>query len=656
MRAIWKRTTALTLSASLAGGCATSPDKIQSAYVSPLQYQNYSCKDIREELGRVTTRAQALQTSLQEKSDNDTGKMVIGMVFFWPILFALDGDDPSSQEYARLKGERDALEQLATQKKCGNLMIVDVKPEETGKQVAMQPAASTPMQPAQQASSQQVAAPAAPSTEERLSELKALKDKGLIADEVYREEQHRILAEATPAAQPAPTAVAMAAPAAPAAPARVSEGPSGLRAGDHWDYTVVDSRKGVPAQRSFEIEQASASGIVERIRFEDGKTLTAEHGKGPYLSMQGGMQFAPYYVALQPVVVEGPVGELKVLGGSACESVTAGYRRSIECHASGRIEGAEQITVPAGTFDTVRVRVDVQLDVVGGSDHTSPVAGTLAVGQYWISPQAGRIVKASVEYRTEQPWSETMELAAMQVARAQPPRSASTSVAAAAPAAAHASVAATPPSSPATPAPAAEPTAESGPGGLRQGNRWDYVVVDSRKGLRAERSFEIEQANQASIVERIKLEDGKTVSAEHGKGPYLSMLGGMQFAPYYLALQPVVVEGPVGAVSVKGGDACATREELGGDYASAHECQIDAKIAGSDRITVPAGTFDAVRVHVTIHSQQVMGLHARQHIGDGDFWISPQAGRLVKATMNYDASRPWTESMELVSTNVAFGR
>jgi hypothetical protein len=443
MRAIWKRTTALTLSASLAGGCATSPDKIQSAYVSPLQYQNYSCKDIREELGRVTTRAQALQTSLQEKSDNDTGKMVIGMVFFWPILFALDGDDPSSQEYARLKGERDALEQLATQKKCGNLMIVDVKPEETGKQVAMQPAASTPMQPAQQATSQQVAAPAAPSKEERLSELKALKDKGLIADEVYREEQHRILAEATPAARPAPTAAAMA----------------------------------------------------------------------------------------------------------------------------------------------------------------------------------------------------------------------STSVAAAAPAPAP-SAAPMPATAPATASAAATASApeNQGPGGLRQGNRWDYVIVDSRKGFPAQRSFEIEQASASGIVERIRFEDGKTLTAEHGKGPYLSMKGGMQFAPYYLALQPVVIEGSVGAVSVKGGDACATREERAGDYATSFECEIKAQIAGQDRVTVPAGTYEAVRVHVTIHSQQVMGLHVRQHIGDGDFWISPRAGRLVKATVNYDASGPWTESMELVSTNVVAGR
>ena len=97
------------------------------------------------------------------------------------------------------------------------------------------------------------------------------------------------------------------------------------------------------------------------------------------------------------------------------------------------------------------------------------------------------------------------------------------------------------------------------------------------------------------------------------------------------------------------GDACATREHLGNDYATSSECEIEARVAGRDRVTVPAGMFDAVRVHVTVDSQQTMGRHIRQHIGDGDFWISPETKRIVKAVVHYDADRPWTETMELVS-------
>jgi hypothetical protein len=206
----------------------------------------------------------------------------------------------------------------------------------------------------------------------------------------------------------------------------------------------------------------------------------------------------------------------------------------------------------------------------------------------------------------------------------------------------------------ATPATGTAARAEqsSSAGGLRPGDHWDYVVVDSRKGFRAQRSFEIEQSSNFAIVERIRLENGKTLTAEHHKGPYLTMLGGMQFAPYYLALQSVAFQGTVDLTRVYGGDACETRVVAGADYAMPIECEIKAKVAGPDRVTVPAGTFEAVRVHVAIHSQRPLG-RARQHIASGDFWVSTKAGRLIKSTVQYDASGPWTETMELVSTNVA---
>ena len=46
-------------------------------------------------------------------------QMGVGLVLFWPTLFFLEGGDGAeAAEYARLKGERDALEQAYTQKKC----------------------------------------------------------------------------------------------------------------------------------------------------------------------------------------------------------------------------------------------------------------------------------------------------------------------------------------------------------------------------------------------------------------------------------------------------------------------------------------------------------------------------------------------------------
>ena len=111
--------------------CASQPDKISAAYVSPIQYQSYSCDQIRMELARTTRRANDLHGSLKETADNDQAQMAVGLILLWPTLFFLEGGDgPQAQEYARMKGERDALEEIAIQKNCG-IIVQPVEPEKT---------------------------------------------------------------------------------------------------------------------------------------------------------------------------------------------------------------------------------------------------------------------------------------------------------------------------------------------------------------------------------------------------------------------------------------------------------------------------------------------------------------------------------------------
>jgi hypothetical protein len=105
-------------------GCATSPDKIETSYVSPLQYRDYDCDQIAGELERVTRRANELYGTLKKTADNDAIQMGVGLVLFWPTLFFLEGgDSPQAAEFARLKGERDTLEKLAIEKKCDPSII-----------------------------------------------------------------------------------------------------------------------------------------------------------------------------------------------------------------------------------------------------------------------------------------------------------------------------------------------------------------------------------------------------------------------------------------------------------------------------------------------------------------------------------------------------
>ena len=109
---------AIVLAALCLSACASNPDKIASSYVSPMQYADYSCKQVALEMTNVSRRVSELYGQLDAEASADTAQMAVGLVLFWPALFFLEGGDgPQAAEYARLKGEREALEDVAIQKK-----------------------------------------------------------------------------------------------------------------------------------------------------------------------------------------------------------------------------------------------------------------------------------------------------------------------------------------------------------------------------------------------------------------------------------------------------------------------------------------------------------------------------------------------------------
>ena len=70
-----------------------------------------------------------MYASLNKKATGDKWQMGIGLLLFWPVLFALEGGDgPEAQEYARLRGQYEALRQVAIQKKI-NLELLPPSPE-----------------------------------------------------------------------------------------------------------------------------------------------------------------------------------------------------------------------------------------------------------------------------------------------------------------------------------------------------------------------------------------------------------------------------------------------------------------------------------------------------------------------------------------------
>ena len=107
---------------AIASGCATDPAKIPSQYVSEVQYQSYDCEQLGQEARRVNSRVGDLYRQTKDLADDDEAQMAIGLILFWPALFFLEGGDgPAAAEYARLKGESEAIDRAVISKKCSSI-------------------------------------------------------------------------------------------------------------------------------------------------------------------------------------------------------------------------------------------------------------------------------------------------------------------------------------------------------------------------------------------------------------------------------------------------------------------------------------------------------------------------------------------------------
>ncbi len=153
-------------------GCATGSRDVATNYVSPMQFQSYDCDQLASETQRIQSRVNQLAGRLDEAASNDKAIMGVGLILFWPALFALGGTKQQEADYARLKGEYEAIQQSAVAKRCPGLVG---SPTDTAKK----PTANAAVQPQ--------------TTAEKLTELKRLFDANLISAEVYAAQQKLVL-------------------------------------------------------------------------------------------------------------------------------------------------------------------------------------------------------------------------------------------------------------------------------------------------------------------------------------------------------------------------------------------------------------------------------------------------------------------------------
>jgi hypothetical protein len=106
------------LATAAVSACASSSGDIRASYVSPLQYQGYTCQQISAEAARVSSRAAEVAGVQDTKRTNDQITTGVAIVVFWPAAFFVGGDGQAAAELARLKGEYEALEKIAIEKNC----------------------------------------------------------------------------------------------------------------------------------------------------------------------------------------------------------------------------------------------------------------------------------------------------------------------------------------------------------------------------------------------------------------------------------------------------------------------------------------------------------------------------------------------------------
>ena len=110
---------AILVTTLLLAGCASKSADISPSYVSPVTYQNFTCAQLQTEAQGVSQRAAVAAGQQDRARKNDTIKTTVGVILFWPIILANDGDGAKATELANLKGQMDAIQQASVQKNCG---------------------------------------------------------------------------------------------------------------------------------------------------------------------------------------------------------------------------------------------------------------------------------------------------------------------------------------------------------------------------------------------------------------------------------------------------------------------------------------------------------------------------------------------------------
>ena len=113
------RNSIAVLTALSLAGCASKAADVTPTYVSPIQYQAFTCPQLAAEAQRVSAAAVAASGAQDSQHTKDAMATTAAIIIFWPAAFLVQGDKNNAAQLAQLKGQMDAIQEESIVKNCG---------------------------------------------------------------------------------------------------------------------------------------------------------------------------------------------------------------------------------------------------------------------------------------------------------------------------------------------------------------------------------------------------------------------------------------------------------------------------------------------------------------------------------------------------------
>jgi len=446
----------------------------------------------------------------------------------------------------------------------------------------------------------------------------------------------RPTAAAAPAPPQAPQQLALIEldrPAAPSAPPAASLAPSSSASasgfpqpGDTWTYRYVDAwKKDSPQTVVVKVMESSDARVADRMSMNGGRGADERSFAAGLMGVERPLgrdirvtELAPYaHSLLREGWKPGQEKDFpKVVLGRETFRVTA------------KLIGQEKIVVPAGTFDAMRVQLVGENVAPLSLDPLVPKRFTHTL---WFVPEIGRVVKvehATVSNRSYRLDDDSLELVSF-----------SASGGASRQAGAPRMVAVVPPK--------ATPDLVSAL--PRTGDSWTYRYVNEwKKDSPQTITVTVEESDRGSVTDTMSMSGGRGSDQQSFRGtpqaaerPLGSDVRVVELLPY---AQSLLQEG------LKPGQEKAFPDAV---VVGGQTYRIKAKLIGQEKITVPAGTFAALRVDIAGENVEHMNTEFLVPTSfTHSLWFVPELRRVIKFAYKSVSSRNTRlddERSELVS-------